>query len=261
MELVYPPVIAFMRTLFVAQGLKFHVTGAENVPRTGGAVMVINHTGYLEFTYAGYAALPAKRLVRFMAKDVVFAHKLSGPLMRGMKHIPVDRAAGADSYAAAVDSLRNGEIVGVFPEATISRSFELKNFKLGAARMAAEAGVPLLPVVIWGSQRVWTKGIPERLGRHNIPIHIEVGQPIPVSPDEDPAVVTASYKARMQEMLDRVQTAYGPFPPEEHRLTPARLGGTAPTLEEAAVIEQAEVAERKRRHEEAVAKRAASEVR
>ena len=160
MEPVYSSVIGFARGLFALQGLKFTILGDDNVPRTGGAVMVVNHTGYFDFAYAGLAAQRSDRLVRFMAKDGVFSHSVSGPLMRGMKHIPVDRTAGAASYAAAVDALKAGEIVGVFPEATISRSFELKEFKTGAARMAAEAGVPILPVVIWGSQRVWTKGTP-----------------------------------------------------------------------------------------------------
>ena len=145
----------------------------------------INHIGYLDFTYAGLAARPARRLVRFMAKQEVFTHRVSGPLMRGMHHIPVDREAGAGSYRAAVDALRAGEIVGVFPEATISRSFELKDFKAGAARMAAEAGVPLLPTVIWGSQRVWTKGRPKRLGRTKVAISVWVGEPVPVPAADD----------------------------------------------------------------------------
>ena len=140
------------------------------MPATGGAVMAVNHTGYLDFAFAGLAARPAGRLVRFMAKEQVFRHPVSGPLMRGMHHIPVDRDAGAASYRAAVAALKAGEIVGVFPEATISRSFELKEFKSGAVRMAAAAGVPLLPTVIWGSQRIWTKGLPRRLGRTRTPV-------------------------------------------------------------------------------------------
>ena len=67
-ELVYPPVIGLARVVFAAQGLRFDLRGDENVPRRGGAVMAINHVGYLDFTYAGYAAHPARRLVRFMAK-------------------------------------------------------------------------------------------------------------------------------------------------------------------------------------------------
>src|SRR4051812_24173211 len=215
------------------QGLKFTILGDDNLPRAGGAVMTVNHTGYFDFAYAGLAAQRSRRLVRFMAKDGVFSHPVSGPLMRGMHHIPVDRTAGAASYAAAVDALSAGEIVGVFPEATISRSFELKEFKTGAARMAVEAGVPILPVVIWGSQRVWTKGHPKRLGRTNVPILISVGEPIAVAPDADPDAVTSQYKAVMAELLDVVRAAYEPLGHDELDFLPARLGGTAPTLEDA----------------------------
>src|SRR5690348_944734 len=233
MEPVYSSVIGFARVLFAAQGVKFTIAGAEHVPRDGGAVMVINHTGYMDFTYAGLAALPARRFVRFMAKDSVFTHKVSGPLMRAMKHIPVDRSAGAASYGNAVRYLRSGEIVGVFPEATISRSFELKTFKNGAARMAQEAGVPLLPVVIWGSQRVWTQGHPKRLGRSNVPISIAVGEPIPVVRDENIDDATAKVHAVMETMLHGLQDAYPPMGHDELDFLPARLGGTAPTLEDA----------------------------
>ena len=55
--------------------------------------MAINHIGYLDFTFAGLAARKSGRLVRFMAKQEVFGHRIAGPLMRGMRHIPVDRAA------------------------------------------------------------------------------------------------------------------------------------------------------------------------
>jgi 1-acyl-sn-glycerol-3-phosphate acyltransferase len=132
-----------------------------------------------------------------------------------------------------VKYLRDGEIVGVFPEATISRSFELKTFKNGAARMAQEAGVPMLPVVIWGSQRVWTKGHPKRLGRSNVPISISVGEPIPVVPDESVDEATAKVHAVMETMLHGLQESYEPMGHDELDFLPARLGGTAPTLEDA----------------------------
>jgi 1-acyl-sn-glycerol-3-phosphate acyltransferase len=244
MEPVYESVVAFARGIFVLQGLRFTMVGEENVPREGGAVMVINHTGYMDFTYAGLAAQKSGRLVRFMAKDSVFTHPVSGPLMRGMHHIPVDRSAGASSYSAAVDALRRGEIVGVFPEATISRSFELKEFKTGAARMAAEAGVPILPVVIWGSQRVWTKGHPKRLGRTRVPIFVSVGEPIPVPADAEPEEVTADYKRVMAEMLEVAQATYEPLRGADLKFLPARLGGTAPTLAEADRLDALDAAAR-----------------
>ncbi|MCW2615064.1 MAG: 1-acyl-sn-glycerol-3-phosphate acyltransferase [Frankiales bacterium] len=235
-EPTYTPVVALARGLFRGLGIRFHISGEDNVPKTGGAVMAINHVGYLDFTFAGLAARENGRLVRFMAKKEVFDHKVSGPLMRGMKHIPVDRyGAGGDSYKLAVTALAAGEIVGVFPEATISTSYELKDFKTGAARMAMEAGVPLLPTVVWGSQRIMTKGRKRDLTR-GTPLRIVVGEPFLPAPGSDPVEVTAELKARMSVLLEEAIATYpgGPRSPEDTWWVPARLGGTAPTLEEAA---------------------------
>ncbi|MFC4124058.1 lysophospholipid acyltransferase family protein [Nocardia rhizosphaerae] len=240
MEPVYRSIIGLARTVFFLEGLKFTVKGAENIPATGGAVVAINHTGYMDFTYAGLPARTPKRYIRFMAKHEVFESKISGPIMRALKHIPVDRTAGADSYKAAVEYLRAGELVGVYPEATISRSFEIKEFKSGAARMAIEADVPIIPIVIWGAQRVWTKGFPKRLGRTNTPISIAVGTPI--EPYEPATELTAQLRTTMQGLLAGLQESY------EHEpgayWVPRRLGGSAPTLEEATALDDAEAAER-----------------
>jgi len=106
MEPVYTSVIWIARALFAAEGLKFTVTGAENIPTAGGAVLVSNHLSYFDFAYAGLVALPSKRLVRFMAKDSVFRHKISGPLMRGMDE--VGRGAFAGPLVAAAVVLPRG---------------------------------------------------------------------------------------------------------------------------------------------------------
>ena len=121
--------ISVAQTLFFIQGTRFTISGAEHVPRTGGAVMAINHTSYLDFTYAGLPAWPHRRYVRFMAKKSIFGHRVAGPLMRGMRHIPVDPHKGGEAFAAAIRALRAGEIVGVFPGGDDVRSFELKEFK------------------------------------------------------------------------------------------------------------------------------------
>ena len=241
MEPVYTPVIATARAVFFAQGIKFRIEGAEHVPRVGGAVMAINHTGYFDFTYAGLAAHPSKRLVRFMAKKSIFSHRVAGPLMRGMKHIPVDRRDGKASFMRAVEAVRNGEIVGVFPEATMSRSFELKEFKPGAVRMAQEAGVPILPTTLWGSQRVWSKNTPKHLGRKNIPIFITVGEPFHVAPDENRAQATIRLQEVMEAQLRRQQAAYPPLSGSDLIFQPARLGGSAPTPEEAKAQDDADM--------------------
>jgi len=244
MEPVYTPVIAIARAVFAAEGLKFTITGAENIPVTGGAVLVSNHLSYMDFAYAGLAATPSRRLVRFMAKDDVFRHKISGPLMRGMHHIPVDRTAGAASFREAVKALRAGEIVGVFPEATISRSFELKEFKSGAVRMAQVAAVPVLPMIIWGSQRVWTKGYPKRLGRTNVPITLAVGKPIVAGRQDNADDINQLLRDRMNELLHAAQEAYPAVASDELKYLPARLGGTAPSLEQATALDEEEAAGR-----------------
>ena len=245
MEPVYLGVIGVARGLFAAQGLRITIRGEDHVPRAGGAVMAVNHTGYFDFTYAGLVGVEVGRLVRFMAKQSIWSNPVAGPLMTGMKHIPVDREAGTESFATALSALRRGEIVGVFPEATISRSFELKAFKSGAARLAQEAGVPLLPTTIWGSQRVWTKGRPRRLGRHGIPLLVTVGEPLTVSAEEDPVTATERLKAAMDAQLRADQAAYPSWPDEERDLLPVRLGGSAPSLEEADALDAAELERRR----------------
>jgi 1-acyl-sn-glycerol-3-phosphate acyltransferase len=244
MEPVYTPVIAVARALFAAQGLKFTITGAEHFPRQGGAVLVMNHVGYFDFAYAGLAAHPSGRLVRFMAKEQVFHHKVSGPLMRGMHHIPVDRGAGASSFRAAVGALKAGEIVGVFPEATISRAFELKDFKSGAIRMAQAADVPLIPMAIWGSQRVWTKDHPKRLGRTNIPVTLSVGEPLRVTRKDNADEANLELRGRISALLHAAQESYPRLSGDELAFVPARLGGTAPTPEQALAMDEADAVRR-----------------
>lgn len=233
MEFPYTPVIGLARTVFFLQGLRFTILGEENVPAVGGAVMAINHTGYFDFTYAGLAAWPRGRLVRFMAKKSVFGHRVTGPLMRGMKHIPVDRHAGQGAIEAGLAAVRAGEIVGIFPEATMSRSFELKPFKGGAARIARDGGVPLLPTTLWGSQRVWTKDAPKHRLRSNTPIHITVGQPMHLAADADLNEATEQLRLAMAGQLAAQQAAYPRMTGDDLRYLPARLGGTAPTPEQA----------------------------
>lgn len=256
MEPVYTPVIHFARGLFRAQGLQIRRTGQENIPLTGGGVVAINHIGYLDFALAGHPFHDVGRIVRFMAKKEVFDVKGVGFLMRGMKHIPVDRAAGAGAYKEAVEALQRGELIGVFPEATISRSFELKEFKTGAVRMAQEAGVPVIPTIVWGSQRIWTKDQPKRLGRPKVPITVSVGAPIVADPAADPVALTAQLKATMKQLLDKAKAEYPPMTGSDLVFQPKALGGSAPTLEEAAQLEADEKARRAARKAEKAAAKA-----
>ena len=105
MELLYTGIIGVARTMFKVQGLDITVRGEHHFPAVGGAVVVINHTGYFDFVYAGLPARGHKRFIRYMAKHEVFEHPVAGPIMRELKHIPVDRTAGKASFDEAVDRI------------------------------------------------------------------------------------------------------------------------------------------------------------
>lgn len=239
----YRGIVVLAKTGFRALDQQIQMAGTERVPSTGGVLLAVNHISYVDFIYGGLAANPSGRLVRFMAKRELFDHKATGPIMRAMRHIEVDRADGLASFRTALDYLRSGEAVGIFPEATISRAFEIKDLKTGAVRLAAEAGVPLVPVVLWGTQRILTKDHPRDLTRGRT-ITIRVGEPWRPTGD-DPAAETARLRSEMTDLLGEAIDAHpdAEQPPGSWWL-PASRGGGAPTLEEAVQLDAAERRER-----------------
>jgi 1-acyl-sn-glycerol-3-phosphate acyltransferase len=235
-DLTYPVVIALAKTWFKLGDVKIVMSGIENIPREGGALVAVNHLSFVDYVLAGYPGVQRGRLTRFIAKKEVFDHPIGGPVMRSFHHIAIDRSSGRAGMAEARRYLDAGELVGIFPEGTISRSFELQPLKTGAARIAADAGVPLIPIVVWGTQRFLTKGKPRDFGRHKT-VSIEVGEPMHPTAADDADVVTKELQARMEAMLDRLIRDY---PAEEQPpgswWLPASRGGSAPTPEEAVAM-------------------------
>ena len=231
--------------MFGALRVRRTVIGAHHLPDSGGAVIAMTHFGYLEFALVEWATwLHNRRRIRFMAKKSVFDKRIVGSFMRNMKHIPVDMKAGASAYAAAVKALKSGELIGVFPEAGVSASFTIRDFKTGAARLAAEAGVPLIPLALWGGQRLMTKNRKISLReRSNVPIVMVVGEPITVAATDDALEATAQLKNAMEGLLETAQKSY-PVEGSGQWWHPRHLGGTAPTPEEAAAADAARDARR-----------------
>jgi len=254
-EPVYRAVITIVRLVYRLFGWRVTVRGAQHVPARGAAVIASNHVGYLDFTFIGYGVIPRRRLVRFLAKQEVFDQPVAGWLMRQMRHIPVDRyGRAADSFTTAVDYLRRGELIGMFPESTISPSFVPMQGKTGAARMAMTAGVPLIPCAVWGSQRILTKGRRQNLQR-GLAITVLYGEPIHYGPGEDPVAVTTRLMARITELVTEAQADYPQRPAgdADRWWQPAHLGGTAPSVEEAKASLAAESAARRARRRAAAA--------
>lgn len=119
----YRLVIRAALAVFSGLGLRIDVRGAEHLPRGGGAVLAGNHVGFLDFLFVGLVGRRQGRFVRFLAKQGVFAPPVVGRAMRAMGHVAVDRAHGEVALRHAVAKARAGEVVGLFPEATISHSW------------------------------------------------------------------------------------------------------------------------------------------
>jgi 1-acyl-sn-glycerol-3-phosphate acyltransferase len=223
--------IARLVVAFVTfQRWRIRVEGLEHVPRRGGAVLAFNHHSYVDFVMLAWApVLRLRRPVRFLAKREVWASRWTGWVVRWGEAVPVDRGsatARAGAFDAAAGALRAGDLVAVAPEQTISRSFELLPFRTGAVRMAQQGGVPIVPVIGWGSQRAATKGHRPRL-TFRLPVVVRYGPPFQVGVDEDPVAATAALQERMETLLDEVQRSYEDGAPAGAWWVPARLGGGA----------------------------------
>jgi 1-acyl-sn-glycerol-3-phosphate acyltransferase len=243
------------RALFSFLRVRRTVTGVEHIPDDGGAVIAMTHFGYLEFALIAYTIWRHdRRRVRFLATSSAFRNPIVGGLLLRLGQIPVDRRAGGAAYAAAVAALQSGSLVGVFPEAGVDASFTVRALKTGAVRLASEGGVPLIPVGLWGGQRLMTREHKVRFSeRFGIPVHIAFGPELSLNGERH--VVSANLRTSMQQLVASLQAAY-PDDGTGQWWQPQHLGGTAPTPDEAIALDAAVVARRAARREADAAKRA-----
>jgi 1-acyl-sn-glycerol-3-phosphate acyltransferase len=232
-EWIVPPIVAM-------QGTKFTFHGLENIPERGGALLAQNHTSYLDWLPPLLAVRERGRRMYFMIKAEMADVKAVNYVIKHARLIPVDRRTGHDAFAAGVRRLREGELIGMHPEATISRSFELREFKTGAARMALEAQVPIVPMIVWGAHRIWPKDNPKKVFRNKVPITVAAGPALPPRGNADQ--LNVALREAMNALLYRVQQEY-PHPEGEYWV-PRRLGGSAPSQEDSRAIRLSELQER-----------------
>ena len=156
--------------------------GGENLPASGGCVVVANHVSYLDPLTFAHFTYAYGRLARFLAKAAVFDVPVLGRIVRSAKQIPVYRltADASQSFTAAVEAVRQGECVVVYPEGTITRQPDLwpMTGKTGAARIALASGAPLIPVAQWGANHVLAPYAkrPQLFPRRTI--HVKAGPPV-----------------------------------------------------------------------------------
>jgi 1-acyl-sn-glycerol-3-phosphate acyltransferase len=228
-EVVYSSVIGAARLGFRALGLRIRLDGDEHVPVSGPVIIAGNHVSFLDFMLVGLAARRSRRYVRFLTRYDVWHTPVVGAAMSAMGHVPVDRAAPAAAYLRARTLLRRGEAVGVFPEAGVSTSYTVRGLMPGAVALAQETGAPLVPLALWGSQRILTAKQRPDLTRGR-PVSLRVGEPLTVRRDADPREQTRLLGERLQGLLDELQARdeHRPEPGEHAPWHPAHLGGHAP---------------------------------
>jgi len=245
-----------LRRLF---GIRVIVTGREHLPPPGplngpsrkvvpgqGAVVAITHFGYLDFAFAELALWWNNRAeMRYLVTQGAADHWFAGPAISAAGHVVVPYGSGSGAYDAAVAKLREGEIIAVLPEAGVSRSFTVRDCKTGAVRMAAEAGVPLIPVSVWGAHRLLTRHhgfSPRRAWR--APVRIHVGRPLlPADlpgPARDAQPATEQLRRVLQAGIDTAIADFPLTPGPGAWWMPAHLGGGAPTDAERQRLDLAE---------------------
>ena len=151
-----------MRQEIVTPNARIEFDGLENVPETGPAILVFNHRSYFDPMVMGVVIAKTGRNVRGLGKKEVFDVPLVGRLMKASGGIRVDRGTGSDEpLDAAIAAVEAGELLMMAPEGTIPRGpafFDpvLKG-RWGAARIAAETRAPVIPIGLWGTEKVWPR--------------------------------------------------------------------------------------------------------
>ncbi|HET8930219.1 MAG TPA: HAD-IB family hydrolase [Acidimicrobiales bacterium] len=166
--------------------VRWDLDGLESLPRTGGAIIVANHRSYFDPIALGYLAGRVDRAVRFLAKKEVLDAPVVGQFARAMGTIRVDRGTGSNApLELAAEALEAGELVVILPQGTIPRGAEFFEPDLhgrpGAARLAAMTKLPVVPVGIWGTEKVWPRAarVPDLTNITDPPtVRVRVGDPV-----------------------------------------------------------------------------------
>jgi 1-acyl-sn-glycerol-3-phosphate acyltransferase len=212
-DAVYPAAKAVFYP-WLRYGLRWTIEGDSNIPTHGPTILASNHVSYLDPLTLAWVADRRRRRSRFLAKAELFKNPALGALLRAAHQIPVYRGTADSSGAlsAAIEALHQGECVAVFPEGTISEDLEPMRGKSGTARLAQASGIPIVPVGLWGTHRLLTKGRTPHLSLRIAQVAV-VGQPVHIGEDERPHDATLRIMDAVSDCVARARAIY----PEQPR--------------------------------------------
>jgi 1-acyl-sn-glycerol-3-phosphate acyltransferase len=183
--------------------------GRERVPVTGGAILAMNHISHLDPVVDAVFVHRNKRVPRFMAKDSLFKVFFFGKLLGGSGGIPVYRGTGdaKDSLRDAITALKEGKLVVIYPEGTITRDPEGWPMwpRTGVARLALEAGVPVIPAARWGTQDILDGYTKKFRPWPRKKIYTTVGEPMDLAEYRDQEVTTKLLREVTNDVMARVR--------------------------------------------------------
>jgi len=211
----------FLRPELVAPFVDFTWTDVDKIPATGGAILVFNHRSYFDTTVMGMLAAKADRNVRALGKKEVFDVPVLGKIAAALGGVRVERASGSlEPLRKAADAIAGGEVVVMAPEGTIPRgpaffATELKG-RFGAARLAALTAAPVIPIGLWGTEKVWPRSarIPNIVRTDRPQISVKVGDPVKLNYKSLKADTAAIMKAIMAQLPDEARVERTPTPEE-----------------------------------------------
>jgi putative phosphoserine phosphatase/1-acylglycerol-3-phosphate O-acyltransferase len=163
---------------------RFDIQGVEHIPATGPAIVAFNHRSYFDPAAVNFTLAKSHRPARFLGKKELFDIPVVGRLGRMLGGIRVDRGSGSDEpLALAIEVLRAGEVIALAPQGTIPRGpaffdAELKG-RWGAARLANATRAPVIPLGLWGTEKVWPRSqrLPNLLATDPPTVTVRVGPP------------------------------------------------------------------------------------
>lgn len=200
---------------------RWNIEGLENIPTRTGAILAFNHIAFLDPFAAAYAVHLAGRRPRFLAKGELFDDKRVAWILKGAGQIPVRRGTPEAPMALddAIAALRQGEVVVIFPEGTITDDPDLHPMeaKTGLARVALASGVPVLPCAVWGTANVWPKGFAKRWWPPKQDILVRIGQPMQVNGDVDSTDDWARVGHDVMTAVARLVASLRPAVPDRRR--------------------------------------------
>lgn len=200
---------------------RWHIEGLENIPQEGPALLAVNHISFLDPFAAAYVVDLAGRRPRFLAKAELFDDKRIAWIIKGAKQIPVHRGTPDAPMALdqAIEALRQGEVIVIFPEGTITNDPDLNPMaaKTGIARLALSTGAPVLPTALWGTANVWPKGFAKRWWPPKQDICVRVGKALSVQGDPESPQDWQRVSAEVMDEVRRLVASLRPAVPDRRR--------------------------------------------